>query len=270
MPKSGDVVRPLFPLALATFAVGTDAFVIAGLLPAIATDLDVSIPAAGQLVTVFALTLAIAAPVLSWLLSPLDRRKALQLTLVVFVVSNIVTALSPTYLLALLARILTVAITPAERRGRAMAVVIGWLTTTDNDLYGRLREAKFVTTVACSTVDEFLATQLLHRRDEVLAPRAKRLEQALTELLSWAHNQPVEIVRPDGGAMCCLRLPTDRFSDDEVATFYARLAERDTRVAPGSWFGEHDWVFRLGFGHLPADDFTTALDRLADTLSNSR
>ena len=39
---------PLLPLALATFAVGTDAFVIAGLLPAIAADLEVSIPAAGR------------------------------------------------------------------------------------------------------------------------------------------------------------------------------------------------------------------------------
>ncbi len=75
---TGRHVRPLLPLALATFAVGTDAFVIAGLLPAIAADLEVGIPAAGQLMTVFALTLAVAAPVLSWLLSPLDRRTALQ------------------------------------------------------------------------------------------------------------------------------------------------------------------------------------------------
>ncbi|MFI7641562.1 MFS transporter [Nonomuraea sp. NPDC049400] len=143
-PKgSGHLLRPLLPLALAAFAVGTDAFVIAGLLPAIAADLEVGLPAAGQLVTVFALTLAVAAPVLSWLLSPLDRRKALQLALIVFVVGNVVTALSPTYLLAWLARILTavgaatitatassaaVAITPAERRGRAMALVIGGLT----------------------------------------------------------------------------------------------------------------------------------------------
>ncbi|RVX41229.1 hypothetical protein EDD27_3720 [Nonomuraea polychroma] len=57
-PKgSGHFLRPLLPLALATFAVGTDAFVIAGLLPAIAADLEVDMPAAGQLVTVFALTL---------------------------------------------------------------------------------------------------------------------------------------------------------------------------------------------------------------------
>ncbi|TMR92383.1 MFS transporter [Nonomuraea basaltis] len=143
-PKgSGHLLGPLLPLALAAFAVGTDAFVIAGLLPAIAADLEVGMPAAGQLVTVFALTLAVAAPVLSWLLSPLDRRKALQLALIVFVVGNVVTALSPTYLLTWLARILTaagaatitatassaaVAITPAERRGRAMALVIGGLT----------------------------------------------------------------------------------------------------------------------------------------------
>ncbi|MGW5677900.1 MFS transporter, partial [Streptomyces sp. NPDC003860] len=136
-------MKPLLPLALATFAVGTDAFVIAGLLPAIASDFDVSIASAGQLVTAFALTLAVAAPILGWLLSSLDRRTALQVSLVVFSVGNAVTALSPDYTLALLSRVLTalgaatitatassaaVAVTREERRGRAMAFVIGGLT----------------------------------------------------------------------------------------------------------------------------------------------
>jgi aspartate/methionine/tyrosine aminotransferase len=143
---------------------------------------------------------------------------------------------------------------------------LGWLTTTDAGLYEQLREAKFVTTVACSTVDEFLATAVLRRRAEILAARAKRLRQALDELLDWAAGQPVEIVQPDGGAICCLRLPAGRFSEADVAAFYARLSERDTRVAPGSWFGEHDRVFRLGFGHLPASEFAAALDRLGDAL----
>jgi aspartate/methionine/tyrosine aminotransferase len=136
---------------------------------------------------------------------------------------------------------------------------IGWLTTTEAELYERLREAKFATTVACSTVDELLAVRVLRRRTEILAPRAKRLGEALAELLGWARDQPVEIIRPDGGAICCLRLPNDR-----CEAFYTRLAELETRVAPGSWFGEHDRVFRLGFGHLPAQDFTAALDRLAE------
>lgn len=135
--------KALLPLAVATFAVGTDAFVIAGLLPSIASDLGVSVAAAAQLVTVFALTLAIGAPVLSWLLSSLDRGLALQLALGVFIVGNIATALSPNYPLMMAARVLTavgaatitasassaaVAIAPEARRGRAMAVVIGGLT----------------------------------------------------------------------------------------------------------------------------------------------
>ncbi|WP_092376582.1 pyridoxal phosphate-dependent aminotransferase [Micromonospora phaseoli] len=143
---------------------------------------------------------------------------------------------------------------------------LGWLTTTDAELYAQLREAKFLTTIACSTVSEFLATRVLRSRAEILAPRATRLRQALDELLQWSRDQPVEIVVPDGGALCCLRLPADRFPDEAVAGFYARLAEHDARVAPGSWFGEDDRVFRLGFGHLSPGDFTSALERLGEAL----
>lgn len=145
---------------------------------------------------------------------------------------------------------------------------LGWLTTTDAGLYEQLREAKFHTTITCSTVDQFLAAQVFRHRAGILAPRARRLGQALDELLDWTRDQPVEIVRPDGGAMCCLRLPAGGFPDEEsVAAFHARLARRATRVAPGPWFGEHDRVFRLGFGYLPADAFSAALDRLADALA---
>ncbi|MDT3443217.1 MULTISPECIES: pyridoxal phosphate-dependent aminotransferase [unclassified Pseudofrankia] len=144
---------------------------------------------------------------------------------------------------------------------------LGWLTTTDADLSERLREAKFVTTIACPTLDELLAVHLLRQRTAILAPHARRLERALAELSAWARDQPVEVVRPDGGAICCLRLPTDRFPDGAVAGFYARLATLETRVAPGSWFGEHDRVFRVGFGHLAAHDFSAALDRLAAALA---
>ncbi|MFI8828842.1 MFS transporter [Streptomyces sp. NPDC053431] len=135
--------KRLFPLALATFAVGTDGFVIAGLLPSIAEDLNVSIPAAGQLVTAFALTLAVAAPVLGWATSSMDRRKALMMALIVFSIGNIVTAVGTTYAVVLAARIITAAgagiitstsssaaavISKPEQRGRALAFVLGGLT----------------------------------------------------------------------------------------------------------------------------------------------
>ncbi|MEU4695209.1 pyridoxal phosphate-dependent aminotransferase [Actinoplanes sp. NPDC023714] len=136
---------------------------------------------------------------------------------------------------------------------------LGWLTVTDPDLYDRLREAKFNTTIACSTVDEFLATRVLERAPEILAERAKLLRDRLGELRSWASAAGVEMVVPDGGPLCCLRAPD--------TSFYRRLEKLEVRVAPGSWFGEDDRVFRLGFGHLPAEEFRAALDRLGSALA---
>lgn len=135
--------RHMWPLALATFAVGTDGFVIAGLLPAIGADLGVSVATAGQLVTAFAVTFAVGAPVLSWVTSGLDRRTALLGALVVFVVGNALTALAPVFALVLAARMLTalgaatitssasstaVALADPARRGRALALVLSGLT----------------------------------------------------------------------------------------------------------------------------------------------
>ncbi|MFC4907730.1 MFS transporter [Actinomadura gamaensis] len=136
-------MKRLLPLALATFAVGTDSYVIAGLLPAIATDLRVSTPAAGQLVTVFALVMALSAPVMGALTSGLDRRSALLIALSIFVAGNAVTALGTGYEAVMIARVVTAAgagminsaasstagaIAPPERRGTALAFVLGGLT----------------------------------------------------------------------------------------------------------------------------------------------
>lgn len=137
------MLKRLLPLALATFAVGTDGYVIAGLLPAIATDLNVSTPAAGQLVTVFALVLALSAPIMGALTSGLDRRSALLTALTVFIIGNAVTSLATGYAVVMAARVVTAvgagiitsaasstaaAIAPPERRGRALAFVLGGLT----------------------------------------------------------------------------------------------------------------------------------------------
>jgi hypothetical protein len=152
----------------------------------------------------------------------------------------------------------------------APGIRLGWLTTTDPELYEHLRTSKFHSTIACSTVDEFLGVRVLRARAKILAPRAELLGARLSELLDWTRDQPVEIVRPDGGAICCLRLPEPEFTDDAVAAFYDRLAENDTRVAHGSWFGDEERVFRLGFGNLPAEQFSAALDRVADALARAR
>ena len=79
----------LFWLALSTFAIGTEAFVIAGLLPVIASDLHITLVATGQLVTAYALTYAIGSPILAVLFNNLDRKRALILAMGCFIVGNI-------------------------------------------------------------------------------------------------------------------------------------------------------------------------------------
>ncbi|MEV6302702.1 pyridoxal phosphate-dependent aminotransferase [Actinoplanes sp. NPDC051861] len=139
---------------------------------------------------------------------------------------------------------------------------LGWLTVTDPALYTRLREAKFVTTIACSNVDEFLAERVLRRSSALLPPRAAFLADRLAELREWASGQAVDLVVPDGGPLCCVRLRPEV----DVEAFYARLAAAETRVAPGPWFGETERTFRLGLGHLPAAEFAEALERLASAI----
>ena len=140
-----DEARPagfgaLLWLAMATFSMGIDGYVLAGLLPQIAKDLDVSEPAAGQLVAVFALTAALAGPVLSALTGAWERKGIISASLAVFVVGNLVIALSVNYAMAMGGRILSaiggsllsavvsayvLAKTAPERRGRALSFVLG-------------------------------------------------------------------------------------------------------------------------------------------------
>src|SRR5258708_24379192 len=76
-------------LAVATFAIGTEAFVIAGLLPVIAADLQISLAATGQLVTAYALTYAVGSPILAVAFNNLDRRRVLALALCPFIAGNL-------------------------------------------------------------------------------------------------------------------------------------------------------------------------------------
>ncbi|MBW8484825.1 MFS transporter [Actinomadura parmotrematis] len=130
-------------LALGTFAVGTDAYVVAGFLPAMARSLHVSQAAAGQSATVFAVTYAALSPVLATLLARVPRRALLAGALVVLAAANLGSALAPNLATLLVTRVLAAAsaaaftpnagavasalVAPAQR-ARALAVVIGGLT----------------------------------------------------------------------------------------------------------------------------------------------
>ena len=97
----------LLALALSAFAIGTTEFVIVGLLPTMAQDLNVSIPSAGLLVSLYALGVAIGAPVLTALTGKWNRKKVLLSVMGLFVLGNLVAWQAPSFQALIVARILT-------------------------------------------------------------------------------------------------------------------------------------------------------------------
>ena len=95
----------IFVLALATFVTGTAENIIVGILPGIASGLDVSVSAAGQLTSIFSITFALAAPLLLILTTRLERKAILVSALGVFIASNIAASSSPNYGVLFAARI---------------------------------------------------------------------------------------------------------------------------------------------------------------------
>src|SRR3954467_2407486 len=91
-------------LTLGAFAIGTEGFMIAGLLPALARDLNVDLPAAGHLVTALSLAYAIGAPVMAVLTAGLERCRLRPSPLAASPFGNLLATLAPGYAGLLVAR----------------------------------------------------------------------------------------------------------------------------------------------------------------------
>lgn len=130
-------------LALGTFAVGMDAFIVSAFLPEMAEDLSVSASMAGWSVTAFALAYALLAPIIATMTSTVARRRLLVSSLVLLGLANIASAACTTLGLLILTRIAAAASAAAYtpnagataaamvhpgQRARALSVVIGGLT----------------------------------------------------------------------------------------------------------------------------------------------
>ncbi|PNG24266.1 MFS transporter [Methylocella silvestris] len=139
---SGSLLPPAF-LALGTFAIGTEGFMIAPLLPTIANDLGMSLSATALLVVVFTLVLAVSSPISTVLTARMRRRDTLLLAMAIFTAGNLLAAHSSSFATLMLARVMMAVasglyipganslagvIVPASRRGRALAIVSGGMT----------------------------------------------------------------------------------------------------------------------------------------------
>lgn len=130
--------RHVLVLSYGTFVVGSDGFILSGLLPAVASDLEVSAPIAGQLTTLFALTYALSSPVAAAAGARFTRRRMLIVGLAVFIVGLILQAAGTAFAIVAAGRIvagtgaamfqpsafaLSSEMSPPGRQGRALAIV---------------------------------------------------------------------------------------------------------------------------------------------------
>lgn len=135
--------RRLLVLALGMFALGTDSFVVAGVLPEISRTFHINIGAAGQMTTAYAITYALMAPVIAAVAADVPRKRMLLTALGIFGIANLITASAPNFGVAIGSRILAgvgaamfaptatgaaATLVSPERRGHALSIVIAGLT----------------------------------------------------------------------------------------------------------------------------------------------
>jgi len=163
-------------------------------------------------------------------------------------------------------RVLTVA--SLSKAYGTPGVRLGWVTTTNATLREQIILGKFNTTISNPAIEELLALRVLEKRDSIVSERGRSLAERLSVMQAWVekHRALVEWVKPDAGAICCVRLRPDIFDEGAVERFHAELTRVGARVAKGAWFGDEPHVFRIGFARLPMSDFQLALDLLATAL----
>lgn len=133
----------IFILVIGTFIIGTDDFVIAGLLPSIADDMNISNAMAGQLVTAFAIAYAIGAPVLGTITNNMPLKALLAWSMLVFTIANGLSAIVPSFEWLFVTRIVaasaaavftplamaaSASLVPETMHGRALSFIIAGIT----------------------------------------------------------------------------------------------------------------------------------------------
>ena len=140
---SRGIPLALLALTLGAYAIGTTEFVIVGLIPTIAADLGVSLPSAGLLVSLYALGVAVGAPVLTALTGRVPRKTLLVALMVLFTLGNVIAWMAPGYGSLIVARVLTglahgvffsigsiiaTSVVPREKAASAIAIMFTGLT----------------------------------------------------------------------------------------------------------------------------------------------
>ena len=142
-PASAGIPAGVYLLALSLFAMGSAEFLMGGILPKIAADLQISLPAAGTLISAFAIGALVGAPPLALMTLHWSRQRTLLASQAVFVLATVAGLMFEGYWLLLVSRIVmglayacfwavaaatAVQMAPADRRAKALSIVVSGLT----------------------------------------------------------------------------------------------------------------------------------------------
>ena len=196
----------VFALSLAAFCIGTTEFIVSGILLGVSTDLSVTVPVAGLLVTGYAAGVAVGGPVLALLMTRIPLKPAILAVMAVFALGQLLCAFAPNYELLLAARLISacghgvffgvasVAIShmvPEERRGSALSLMVGGITvanilglplgTAIGNAYGWRAAFVVIAVMAVLSVIAVLFTmpREIKGEEEADAPLAKQARQLL-------------------------------------------------------------------------------------------
>ena len=145
---------------------------------------------------------------------------------------------------------------------------IGWLHSSDATLVQQIGIAKMNTVISNSVLDEYVALKVLEKEAELFHSRRLHSIAGLELTRQWVvqNSDFIQWIEPSAGALCCIRLSEERFTDKCIEDFYFNAKENRIQIANGEWFGEVKRCFRLGFGYMDTRELETTLFQLTRIL----
>lgn len=143
---------------------------------------------------------------------------------------------------------------------------IGWLVTGNKRYYEKFLAAKEQISICGTVIDEWLAEQILIRRDAILQPVMETMRKRRGSVLDWLENEELlDCVSPEGGVICFPRI--NRVPKAGLKSFYrSLLVDHGTYLGPGHWFEMPDTFFRLGFGWPSENELNAGLRAISAAL----
>lgn len=138
---------------------------------------------------------------------------------------------------------------------------LGWIITSNKALQNTFLAAKEQICITSSVIDEWLAEEILARKEDILSEVRTEMAYRRDLVEVWIEKEDlVEWVRPEGGVVCFIHVKKGPGAG--MKAFYDRLLTNySTYVGPGHWFEMHDTPPRVGYGY-------TTREQLEDGLSN--